>query len=232
MREFGGDSALLSLSQFWLETAPILVGILLLTVLVIIWRRQWAIDLRARVWKRWCQSCCGGFVTRNVWPALGSVCEFLLQLLRRLCLCLFCCSCTDGSRTDDSCTDGSLPRHNTEAGETLPQPTPQSSGSGRGGGIPLVMGPLPVSSSWPSPRPLSQQQRPSSGAYLTHPMSTSNANGSSIPLSSVGWGGAPSLPPTSGWRALMPHSQEGEVGEKLSNSKTLVRDQKSSGGSP
>ena len=219
IREFGGDSALLSLSQFWLATAPILVGILLLTVLVIIWRRQWAIDLRARVWKRWCQSFWGVFIMGSVWPALGSVCEFLLQLLRRLCLCLFCCSCTDGSRTDDSrtddsCTDGSLPRYNTGAGETLPQPTPQSSGSGRRGSIPLVMGPLPVSSPRPSPRPISQQQRPSSGAYSTHPMSTSNANGSFIPLPSVGRGGAPSLPPTSGWLALMPHRQEGEVGEK------------------
>ncbi|PUU79844.1 hypothetical protein B9Z19DRAFT_788994 [Tuber borchii] len=46
MREFGGGSALLSLRQFWLATAPTLVGILLLTVLVIIWKREWAIDLR------------------------------------------------------------------------------------------------------------------------------------------------------------------------------------------
>ena len=211
MREFGGDSALLSLSQFWLATAPILVGILLLTVLVIIWRRQWAIDLRDRVWKRWCQSCCGVFIMRSVWPALSSVCEFLLQLLRRLCLCLFCCSCTNES----------LPQHHTPAVEAPPQPTPQSSGSGRGDSIPLGMRPVPISS-----------PRPPSGAYSTHPMSTNNANGSSLPLSSAGQRGAPSLPPTSEWRALMPHSQEGEMGEKESNSKILVRDQKSSGGSP
>ena len=47
IKEFDGTSNLRSLLSFWLATAPTLAVILLLTVVVILWKRKWAIDLRS-----------------------------------------------------------------------------------------------------------------------------------------------------------------------------------------
>lgn len=180
VREFSDDTAKLSLRQFWLATGPILAGVLLLTVLVVIWKRQWAIDLRSRVWKRWCQSRCGAFIMESVWPPLCSIGRLLRQLVRRFCLGLFCCSCTDDS----------LPRHHTGTTSSVApapsQPTPQPSGSGQGGSIPLV----PVQR--PPPGSLSSQQQFPTRTYSASPTSTSDPNGASVPPSSAG---RPVVPP-------------------------------------
>ena len=52
IKEFDGPSNLRSLLNFWLATAPMLAGVLLLTTVVIIWKRKWAIDLRSRAWRK------------------------------------------------------------------------------------------------------------------------------------------------------------------------------------
>ena len=45
IKEFSNDS--LSLRHFWQITGPILAGILLLTVVVVLWKREWAVNLRS-----------------------------------------------------------------------------------------------------------------------------------------------------------------------------------------
>ena len=47
IKEFDGTSNLRSLLSFWLATAPTLAGILLLTVVVILWKRKRARELRS-----------------------------------------------------------------------------------------------------------------------------------------------------------------------------------------
>jgi len=37
----------MSKRDFWLATFPIVVGILLLTTIIILWKREWAVDLRS-----------------------------------------------------------------------------------------------------------------------------------------------------------------------------------------
>ena len=45
IKEFSDNS--LSLRHFWQITGPILVGVLALTVLVVLWKREWAVNLRS-----------------------------------------------------------------------------------------------------------------------------------------------------------------------------------------
>jgi len=45
IKEFDRDP--MSKRDFWLATFPVLAGILLLTAIVILWKRQWAIKLRS-----------------------------------------------------------------------------------------------------------------------------------------------------------------------------------------
>ena len=40
MKEFSGNSAKMSLSQFWLTTGPTVAGILLLTAIIAVWGRS------------------------------------------------------------------------------------------------------------------------------------------------------------------------------------------------
>ena len=51
IKEFDGTSNLRSLLSFWLATAPTLAGILLLTVVVILWKRKRARELRSE-WRK------------------------------------------------------------------------------------------------------------------------------------------------------------------------------------
>jgi len=49
LKEFGGSTAQMSVSRFWHITIPLFVGILLLTVIVIVWGRDWARRYRKRL---------------------------------------------------------------------------------------------------------------------------------------------------------------------------------------
>jgi len=186
VKEFD-SSAEMSLSEFWWATGPTFVGVLLLTVLVIVWRREWAENLRDRAWEKWRPSWCGVLIIDRVWPWLCWICRPFLRLIGRPCLRLFCWPCTDYS----------LPQHNT--GSTVvvvpPQPTPQPSGSGPGGGILLGKVSSPVSSPRPPSGSLSQPQQSPSEAWSTSPTSTRNPKRVSDPLSSAGQPSTLSLPP-------------------------------------
>ena len=185
MKEFGDTQGKLSLRQFWLATAPTFVGVLLLTILVILWKRPSAETLRSRVWEIWSQSWCGVFIREKVWPCLCCICRPLWKLICWPCLRLICWPCAGDC----------LPQHHatSAAGTAPPQQAPQNSGSGQGGSIQAAMGPVQVSSQQPPPRSPSQQQGPPAGA---HSMITSSPNGTSLPPSSVGRPGAPSPLPT------------------------------------
>jgi len=49
VKEFGGSTAEMSVTRFWHITIPLFVGILLLTVIVIVWNRDWAKAYRKRL---------------------------------------------------------------------------------------------------------------------------------------------------------------------------------------
>jgi len=46
VKEFGGTTPQMSVRKFWQTTTPLFAGILLLTVMVIVWNRRWARDYR------------------------------------------------------------------------------------------------------------------------------------------------------------------------------------------
>jgi len=46
IKDFNGDSNLRSLRNFWLSTAPMLAGVLLLTLIVVVWERESVVKLR------------------------------------------------------------------------------------------------------------------------------------------------------------------------------------------
>ena len=50
--ELGGKGATITLLTFWLNTGPILAGVLLLTLIIILWKRRSAEELRARLKKK------------------------------------------------------------------------------------------------------------------------------------------------------------------------------------
>ncbi|PUU80824.1 hypothetical protein B9Z19DRAFT_682159 [Tuber borchii] len=52
MKEFGDSPGKLSLRQFWLATGPTLVGVLLLTVMIVLWKRPVVIALKANIKKK------------------------------------------------------------------------------------------------------------------------------------------------------------------------------------
>jgi len=172
VKEFD-SSAEMSLSEFWWATGPAFVGVLLLTVLVIVWRREWAENLRSRERERWRQSRCGKYIIKRVWP-------WWLDLIGR----------------SPQAPGGPLPLHHPPHSMAAPlPPTTLQLGSGPGG-IPLVAVPLPVSSLQPPSGPLSQPQQSPSEAWSTSPTSTSNPKRVSDPLSSAGQPSTLSLPPT------------------------------------
>lgn len=154
MKEFGDSPGKLSLRRFWRAAGPTLAGVLLLTVLVIIWKRPLAIKLRSGAWEKLGWSGRGRTDIENV----------------------------ASSVPDSQALHGPLP-----STPYHPPATPQLSGSGQGGIIPLVT----VNS--PQPPPSSPQQQPPSGTYLTSPTGTSNPNRASLPLSFVGQVSASSL---------------------------------------
>lgn len=160
VREFGGESALLSLGQFWLATGPILAGVLLLTVLVVIWKRPSAVKLRSRAWEK---LGCSGRRARHR--------EMESTSRER----------TDIENVPPSVLDSQALHDPLPSTPYHPPPTPQPSRSGQGGSIPLVT----INSPQPPPGSPPQQQPPS-GAYSTSPTSTSNPNRASLPLSFVG----------------------------------------------
>jgi len=127
VKEFD-SSGQMTLGEFWWATGPTLVGILLLTLVIVLWRRDSAIDLRARAWKKWRLSWCGVFIAD------------LLAWVRRI-------------RRPRSSKGQSLPQHSTTSGRVAgqPQPTPQISGSGLGGNIQMLM--VPSSGSQPQLSP-------------------------------------------------------------------------------
>ena len=52
VKGFGGTDPTISLLRFWLNTGPVLAVILLLTLIIILWKRQSAADLRAYLKKK------------------------------------------------------------------------------------------------------------------------------------------------------------------------------------
>jgi len=172
MKEFGDTPGKLSLRQFWLATAPTLAGVLLLTVIVIFWKRESAKELRSRAYEI-LREPYFGILNMKLWP----------------------CPCW----ISRPCTAHSLPQHRTasEVPTALPQQTPQLSEPGPGGSIELVAVPSLVSPHRSPSGSLSQQQTPPLGAYPTSPTSTSNPNRASLPLSSAGQQSTLSLLPTS-----------------------------------
>ncbi|PUU82949.1 hypothetical protein B9Z19DRAFT_1061381 [Tuber borchii] len=52
IKEFSGASNLRSLLNFWLTTAPILAGVLLLTTVAVLWKRKSAIEFRSWAWEK------------------------------------------------------------------------------------------------------------------------------------------------------------------------------------
>jgi len=50
------DAAPMSRRDFWLATFPVFVGILLITLIVVLWRRPRAVHLRAVIKKKWGQA--------------------------------------------------------------------------------------------------------------------------------------------------------------------------------
>ena len=49
VKEFGGNTPKLSLDDFWLRTAPAVVGILIVAEIIILWNRTWAAEHRKKI---------------------------------------------------------------------------------------------------------------------------------------------------------------------------------------
>ena len=51
VKEFGGNTPKLSLDDFWLRTAPAVVGILIVAEIIILWNRTWVAKHRKKIRK-------------------------------------------------------------------------------------------------------------------------------------------------------------------------------------